>query len=174
MKLVHTKHPLPREFRWHPNMRRLAHEADLRITPGAKLCAKLLVFHDQRGLLRFWKFALDYQLDEDCHGAVNSLCYQVIDIKPGQPERSRLVVDPRYFCVIGLVKRRLSMEVICHEAVHAAYAFAKRGARAPWDKHAKDFDEEGIAYPAGIIARRINAALWDAGLFTAANTLHRA
>lgn len=78
--------------------------------------------------------------------------------------RGAVYVDPRYFCVIGLVRGHLSMEIISHEAVHAGCAYAKRGARAPWHD-ALGFDEEHIAYPAGRIAAAINRALWAAKLY---------
>lgn len=67
--------------------------------------------------------------------------------------------------MIGLVYGHLSMEIISHEAVHAGFNFSKRASRAPWDRKAQDFDEEGVAYPAGRIAAAINRVLHAAKLY---------
>lgn len=174
MKIQYTERPLPRRFAWHPNMRGLAHEADLRITPNASLRAKLLVFRHQRFLRRFWKMALGHDLGAGALGAVSSLSHErnhFRDIAGGQLAIGQVIVcDPRYFCLIGLVRGHLTTEVICHESVHAGYAYTKRVERTPWDRHAKAFDEEAIAYPAGVIARRIVESLLDAGLLHDGNT----
>lgn len=101
-------------------------------------------------------------------GAVNHLSCERI-VFPGKnskkQERHWIEADPRYFCVIGLVKGFLSMEIICHEAVHAGLAYAKRHRRAPWDEHIRHFEEEALCYPSGKIAAAINRAIFKAGLY---------
>lgn len=101
-------------------------------------------------------------------GAVNQLCCERIIFfgkKSKKAERHWIEADPRYFCVIGLVKGFLSMEIICHEAVHAGLAYAKRHKRTPWDEHIANFEEEALCYPSGKIAAEINRAIHDAGLY---------
>lgn len=159
--------PLPRRFDGHRHAKGLVHEADIKLTRRAKLAAKLLVFKDAASLHKFWWKSLGHELGDDCLGAVNSLSATVMTFKRGV-ETIRYENDPRYFCVIGLVKGRCGMEVMAHESVHAAYAYVKRlEPPVAWARHAKHFDEEEIAYPAGRIAAEINRELWDAGVHKA-------
>jgi hypothetical protein len=95
-------------------------------------------------------------------GAVNALSSEVLC--NGKP--MFLECDPRYFCVIGLTIGNLSMECITHESVHAGFAFAARHRRDFWVPQPQDYCEEDVAYPAGRIAKRINAFLHDNGLYS--------
>jgi hypothetical protein len=164
---VKTKSPLPRIWTTHPAAEGVILETD--ISPGhGSLKAKLLVFKDRKSLRKFWKGISHGSLGVTCQGAVNGLYREVIQIQPRgskKPDTVHLEVDPRYFCVIGLVRGFLSMEIISHEAVHAGFAFAKRISGAPWSARAQDFDEEAVAYPSGRIAAAINRALYAAKLY---------
>lgn len=159
MRVIHTKSPLPRIWTNNPQVKGIVLESDLAIG-SSRLRAKLLVFDKAHSLRAFWKAALGRgELGRYCCGAVNGLYREVWSATGKQSGRSHLEVDPRYFCIIGLLKQRLSMEIISHEAVHAAFAYAKRIKRSPWDQQAQHFDEEAICYPAGRIAATINRAL---------------
>lgn len=167
MKLVHSKHALPRTWAGNPAAKGLVFEKDLALTPRGRLRLKLLVFNRPRDLHHFWKAGLRKgHLGRGCLGAVNCLGAHVIRFDKHEDGREHLEADRRYFAVVGLCLGHLGMEIISHEAVHAAFAFAKRSKRTPWDAHAKSFDEESICYPAGRIASKINSALYDADLYT--------
>ena len=75
------------------------------------------------------------------------------------------VLGKPHFAIMGLVHGHLTMEIVVHESVHAAFCYAKRCKRTPW-AHYADFDEEEVAYPAGRIARALNAYLHDEGLYS--------
>lgn len=163
MRLVCSKRGLPHVFEGHPAGRGIVLERDIRLGAHARLHAKLLVFSGVGMMQRFWRVALGKSaLGPRCLGAVTSLSR-----RHENPARGTcwLEVDPRYFCVIGLVQRHLCMNVICHEAVHAGWAYARRRARSWWDEAIRDNDEERVCYPAGLIAAAINRAVHEAGLY---------
>lgn len=164
MRLRLSSTPIRHVWRNHPQIQGLVLEKDLAIGTS-RLRAKLLVFDKPKSLRLFWRGPLGRgDLGRRCKGAVNGLFCEVINFHKDGSESSFLEVDPRYFCVIGLVKTHLYGEIICHEAVHAAFNYVKRIKRSPWDEHARDFDEESICYPAGRIAAEINNALYRAKL----------
>jgi hypothetical protein len=147
-------------------------QGDVRINTG-RLRAKVLVFRTTRDLNHFWQKVLRKgHLGRRCLGAVQSLSYCTLRYdKAGTLTRHTLDVDRRYFCVIGLVTGHLSMRVITHEAVHAAYCFNARSSRNFWHRHAERFHEEAMAYPVGEIASAIvnfllRAKMLDAGSAT--------
>lgn len=149
---------LPRSFAAHPRVRRgdISGEFDVRLTPHARLSAKVLIFRSCSAMRRFWRDALALgELGKDCRGAVNALSSQGERLINGEWKVCRVHADERYFCVVGLVRGYLTPEIICHEAVHAGFCYAKRVARTPFAA-ALEFDEERVAYPAGIIAAGIN------------------
>lgn len=167
MRVQTNKKPLPRTWATHPAAQGVLLEKDIG-TGFGRLRAKLLVFKNRSALKNFWRSGVGSKLHGQVQGAVNGLYEEVIQVQPRgskKPDTSCLRVDPRYFCVIGLTRGFLSMEIISHEAVHAAFAFTKRKTRSPWDCHARDFDEEAIAYPAGRIAAAINRTLHAAKLY---------
>lgn len=132
----------------------MAH-GDIPVNSG-RLRAKIVVFDTSKNMRAFWNRRLGLTKHSDigprCLGAVNrlSLCFEKI------PEGTRTIqFDRRYFCVIGLLKKHLTMRIISHESVHAGYAFEKRRSRSWWDVAAKRLDEEAIAYPTGEIAAGI-------------------
>jgi len=140
----------------------LAH--DLSIT-NSRLKAKLLVFETPKDLCAFWRDVLKFKtLGRYTLGAVNSLSISYAPkAEPLNPQR--MEVDPRFFCIIGLCRKHLSMEIISHESVHAGFAFALRKMKAPWVKEIKDTKEEAVAYPAGRIAAAINRVLHKERLY---------
>lgn len=168
MKLIHAKKSLPRRWVGHPAAKGIVFEKDIAITPRARLRLKLLVFSRTQDLRRFWKAGLRRgDLGRGCLGAVSCLGSSVFRFTPKHPDGlEHIEADRRYFAVVGLCLGHLGMEIITHESVHAAFAFAKRSQRTPWEAHAKSFDEESICYPAGRIASLINRALGGADLYT--------
>lgn len=158
------KNGFPRTWAKHPRNPGTLLETDIG-TGFGKLRAKLVVFRTRKDLRAFWKELLGHELGAGAMGAVNGLYSEIIRPRKRKPDERFLRADPRYFCVIGLTKRALTMEIITHEAVHAAFAFSKRKTRNPWDCHAREFDEEAVCYPAGRIAAAINRALHAANLY---------
>lgn len=158
MKIITSKHPLPRSFGSHPEASGLVYEADIGI--GSKLKLKLLVFHKPAQLKNFWKNALGKPpLGKGCLGVVNSLGYEVQ--KNGKTIH---VFDPRYFAIMGLCSEHLGMEILTHESVHAGISYAKRVAYRNLWLDPNDMDEEKIAYPVGRIAKNVLIALRKAKL----------
>lgn len=162
MKVRHNTTALPRAFTGHPAAKDLLGECDIRLCGAGRLRAKLLVFRTPAALARFWRDGLGRpDLGRGCRGAVNSLGHERANPRTGERV---MVVDPRYFCVIGLVKQHLSMEIVSHESVHAGFAYAKRVQRNLWAAPG-ELDEENVCYPAGRIAAAINSYLHDEGLY---------
>jgi hypothetical protein len=174
MRVAHSRRRLPRVWSTHPQARgRVIAEHDIKVSPRSRLRAKLLVFRNRTALNDFWEKALKptghgERLGLGCQGAVNALQHEIITIKDGRETR-HIEVDPRYFCLIGLVrgmgKFTSPMEVISHEAVHAGFAYAKRIGRTGFWVKASSLDEEDVCYPAGRVARAINIFLHERGLF---------
>lgn len=162
MRVRHTKRSLPRSFRGHPASYGLITEHDIRMR-CARLRAKLLIFDKPASLRQFWKAVRGSDLGSSAVGAVNSLAYERVTFRKASEFHS-MECDPRYFCMIGLCKAHLSMEIISHEAVHAGFAYAKRRKGDAWIA-AMGFDEEFVAYPAGRIAAAINRFLYVKGLY---------
>jgi len=163
MKVRCLRPGLPKRVSTHPKARGIKSAAD--ITISGRLALKVVVFEKQRDMVHFWTEVLGKpHLGRKTRGAVNALSHQVTKITPGKPDRATLWVDPRYFAIMGLVHGHLTMEIVVHESVHAAFCYAKRCKRTPW-AHYADFDEEEVAYPAGRIARALNAYLHDEGLY---------
>jgi hypothetical protein len=162
MRIIRSRNPIRRDWSKHPSSKDMLLDCDLSIV-GSKLKAKLVVFKTRKGLRAFWRAFSTYELGRSAMGAVSQLSCEVILSHKGR-ERRFTEVDPRYFCVIGLVKEFLSMEIICHEATHAGIAFAKRAKRTAWDHRIDEFDEESICYPTGMLAAEINRAIYGAGL----------
>jgi hypothetical protein len=167
LRFVAFKRPIPARWSGHPKAGGLVAEADIYPHPHGRVAAKLLVFRNPTALQRFWRDGLGKgSLGRECRGAVNALARQGEDWRKGRdkPDRVWLEGDRRYFCVIGLCLGYLSMEVVSHEAVHAAYCYEKRVGRNLFG-NVGDFDEERIAYPAGRIADAINRFLYKKGLY---------
>lgn len=160
MKIRLSKEPLPRV--WSTLGKGILHEDDIPGVHGSRLFCKLLVFDSSRNMTAFYRNYLGRKdnLTKDCLGYVNSLSY---GIYAGE-KRVAWQVDPRYFAVMCLLKGHSTAEVLAHECVHAAFAFAKRvRSRSHWT-NAFDFDEEHVAYPAGHMVNYVAWSLKRAGL----------
>jgi hypothetical protein len=157
-RIRHTAKPLPRDWSDFPGV---VAENDIKLTPKSRLAAKLLVFKNRKALNAFWANCLGRPMGFGALGAVNALATEHV----GPEGVAFIECDPRYFCVIGLVIGHLSMEIITHESVHAGFAFANRHKRDFWVPQTDEFCEEDVCYPAGRIAKRINAFLYDKGLY---------
>lgn len=161
-----TSH-LPRDWKAIPKHGALIkHAADLRAPYlGTRLRLKLLVFRDVADLRQFWKKAMGRgELGRRVIGCVNDLRATVYG-KPDYTKPVRVEVDARYYAVLALVAGRgTNVEVVAHEAVHAAYAFDRR-----LGKRNRFIDpnqgEECIAYPAGHITAAVVKWLRDIGEF---------
>lgn len=143
----------------------IRHAADVTIA-GSRLSLKVLVFRSNPDLSRFWDRALGLgRLPRNTLGAVNKLSTTVY-ASPDYARPVRREVDGRYYAVMGLVAGKgTTHEVVVHESVHAAFAFAERlGARNPYIN--PDQDEEAVCYPAGKIACEVTRWLHEVGEFT--------
>ena len=148
---------------WSSLDKSIVAECDISPSRGATLRAKLLVFRSSRCLRHFWQKTLGRgDLGEGCLGAVNSLSTEHIKFDKGGKETRYMEFDPRYFCIIGLCREGLSMEIICHESVHAALCLVRRRRVDPMKDMA---GEERLAYPCGAIAAEINRFLHRRGLY---------
>ena len=165
MKVLRSKKGIPTCFINHPNGSGIVAECDIGVTGRQAMQAKLLVFKNPHALRQFWKCALGkIDLGKGCLGAVNTIGFEVYRFLKDGKERRHIQVDPRYFCIIGLTANNLNMEIVSHEAVHAAFAYAKRHRRDFW-VDADKLDEETVCYPAGRIAASINRFLHEKGLY---------
>lgn len=169
MKIRHSKTPLPIVWTGHPSVHDgdILLEKDLALSKHSRLRAKLLVFKNNLAMKRFFDEALDKpgQVTRKTLGIVSQLSCEVYRFKNKELVEQRLEVDPRYFCLIGLIVGHLSMEIICHESVHAGFAYAARSRVRQWVRREDDLDEEQVCYPAGRIASLINKAVWKARLY---------
>lgn len=165
MRVEHLRPGLPRTISTHPRARGIVSAADIFVTGGARLRLKAVVFKRQADLRHFWRHVLGRRddLGPKCLGAVNGLGYERINIANGR-QRSTLVCDPNYFAIMGLVLGHLNMEIVTHESVHAAFAYARRHRKDLWCDPG-ELEEEAVCYPAGRIAERINTWLHDEGLY---------
>jgi hypothetical protein len=167
MKVKHTR-PLRRDWSSHPaaKLSPPIYEADLKVKPRGRLKAKLLVFASPQDMRRYWRGVCKargeaHQLGGDTVGFVKELGTETIVV--GKRASHTWRCDPRYFCVICLAQPHIGMETITHEAVHAGIAYAVRGRRSLWP--AGGNEDEGVAYPTGVIAAAINKHLYKAGLY---------
>lgn len=140
-------------------------EKDLKIHRHARLRAKLAVFDSNKNLRKFWsKVLYTTDLGDKTMGAVNALDRTCIRFLKDGSEESHVERDPVYFCLIGLIKGHLSMEIICHESVHAGFALMRRKTGVLWAGQ-EDMPEESVCYPAGAVASLINLAVAEANLY---------
>jgi hypothetical protein len=159
--------PLPRCWRKHPKAKglKLLMEADVSLAKS-RLKAKLLVFNSRKDMAAWWRTVLECPLSGNFGAAVSPLIQEHQKTnKDGSDGVRWMTADPRYFCVMGFIKKWLHTEYIVHESVHAGYVYAKRVKRSPWNAEAMGMDEELVCYPAGIIAARVNYILHKHALY---------
>ena len=115
---------------------------------------------------KFYKDVLDlpYAICKRTLGCCSPLTVEHLSFPKGKPEQRFWEVDPRYFCLIALLKDHLRMEIITHECVHAGFAYAARQNQKQWQK-GDVMDEEEVCYPAGRIAYSVNLFLHEEGLY---------
>ena len=163
--MIRCGEPLPRVFHEHPDAKGLLAECDIGILGPTghvgRLRVKALFFDTQANRRRFGR-----ALGCDWSGlaAVNDLGFTVEKIdKRGNTIKRTRHCDPRYACIMAFSRRHLSMEIICHESVHAADFIAKRST-TKWPGQ-DECPAEAICYPAGRIAAAINRFAHDNGLY---------
>ena len=154
MKVRISEESLPSKFKLLDDYIQL--ERDVCPVNNSRLKLKLLVFKNKKDLQKFWKKRLQRDIGNACVGAVTPLGYEVINFETNV---NYLCVDKKYFAIMGLCKTHLSMEVVCHESMHAGIAYAKRTKYKDFWKNIGDLDEELICYPSGRIATNINTIL---------------
>ena len=156
MKKVAANTVLSHPLAGLPVVGKVAHEADMRVTPRSRIRYKVVIFETQHCLLQFWGHFFRYQLPDNALAAVRDVSTTVWGPANGGTEYLR--VDPKYFAVVGLVDRHITTNVLAHEAAHLAYAYDRRmGKRNPFiDPHNH---EEQLAYPVGIITQQLTDLL---------------
>lgn len=166
MRVRHIETPLP--TKWVdglPHLKCALGVFDIKITHGSRLRMKLLVFKTKRDMRRFWRKSLGRKdLSSGTSGCVSPLAHERIYTSGPLKGQKFMMVDPRYFCVMGLVMGYLTVEIISHESGHAAFAYSKRvHCRDMW-VGLRDHEEERVCYPLGVISQRVADALKDNGL----------
>lgn len=168
MKTRHKKHKLPLQWASVAAQYGLLGELDIKVRHSSRLRMKALMFRTNAGLRAFWKDRL--KRDELCRftrGVVSGLMTAHERVAPdGRIKDQYMTVDARYFCVMGLIAGSVNMEIIAHESVHAAFAYAKRVHHKNLWHGALNHDEENVCYPAGRIAVTLNAWCHKRGYYS--------
>lgn len=155
MKVEHTSTPLRRCWRLLAKRYGLAGELDVRIRRRSRLWLKVLMFRSNREMRLFWRERMGNDLCRHTRGVTNAMGYECVSFRGGKESRPTMVVDPRYFCVIGLLVTDATPEVITHESVHAAFYYARRVKFRNLWMDSREVSEEHICYPTGRIAKAI-------------------
>lgn len=143
--------PLPRLFSTHPQAKGIIHEARVKLSGYSRLQAKVLVFDTNKSMRHFFDKVLDRpgQVCPKTQGICTALTSEVIKFHKDGSETHLLEVDPRYFCLIGLIYDHVTPEVVAHECIHAGFAYAARQRRKIWDGRDDAMPEEEVCYPSG-------------------------
>lgn len=153
MKVRHSKQSIPRNWERFSKRFGILGEIDIKVRHTSRLWMKTLMFKSIRGMSDFWKEILGHGgLGTNCRGCVNGLAMEHVKFHKGGGETRTMLVDRRYFCIMGLIVGHTSIEVVTHESVHAAFNYAKRVNKRDLWHGAVDLDEENVCYPAGRIA----------------------
>jgi hypothetical protein len=153
MRVRHAPEPLPRDFSGFAKRFGILGEVDIKVRHTSRLAMKAVMFTTRKGLRGFWKHVIsDGDLGNGCLGCVNKLGHEVHFFPKGGGQISYIEVDARYFAVMGLIAGHCTMEILCHESVHAGFAYAKRVHKKDLWHNSKDLDEEDVCYPTGRIA----------------------
>ena len=129
-------------------------EANFRICPKlTTLRLKVILTPSRTQMREIFRVLMGSRL----HPRACGYCTEWLEIY-GRLQKTR--PDSRFFAVIILPQTLLSMEVIAHEAVHAAHRFSERVRHAKWPGK----PEEKIAYPAGYITAAIADWLLNEGI----------
>lgn len=142
-----------------PEMKReygILFEKDLNIWKRSKLKMKFLIFENCKLLTEFFEGLGDSpttMFDQGAQAAGMVCNFMTVHYPEGDEKRAYMTADGKYFAWMGISKGYLSMEIICHESVHAGFSYAKRVGRIPFGNVVEDFDEELVCYPSGRVAQ---------------------
>lgn len=166
MRVVKSKHPLPRRVRRLFPEGYVVCSVDIALDQ-TRLC-KVILFRTLPALRKGYPLlcdALGYRsrVSRTCWGWC-VIGWDEESKGPAEaPTAERMIVDPRYSAVIGLSLTKLTTEIVCHEAVHAGMAHARiKNAHPRFDVHQMKLEED-VAYPAGYIAAETLKALRNEG-----------
>lgn len=138
-------------------------DREIKLTPGARLRLRLVVARGREGFKRLHRRITGGGLEaaRGSHGIVYNMATEYVFPKP------RMEHHPRYFAVILLDATQCRPEVVAHECGHAALFYARRCKGNKWHGRVPADDEAGeaVCYPLGVIFRRVNIALHDAGVW---------
>lgn len=165
MKVRKDRHPIPEDWSGCPCEGLILDRDVTPIYGRSRLRLKLLIFDTPENLRTAWKEFLGRPEEDvgECMGMVTGLMTEVYNFEEDGREDHYLSVDPKYFAVMGLCEPYLLSEVVCHECVHAGFAYHYRvGGRSPfclpeWQH------EEAVCYPTGHMFRMICHILHDEG-----------
>lgn len=160
MKLERKKirfiNPFPEVFSKNRKYGKLIlREARVKMSRHSRLSCKLLIFRTWKDMDDFFTHYLLRPNAVDMHtrGVCTRLDWHVESFKTDPPTLFT-EVDPRHFAVIGLIQSKIDLEVVAHECVHAAFAYAER-ANTNWTGIKDDHPEESVCYPAGKLTQQI-------------------
>ena len=141
-------------------------EKDIRPIAGSpKIRMKLLIFDSSENLRKTWKELITHDEIGDAVGIVTGLSTECYRFHEDGSEDYYLSVDPKYFAIMGLCKEWLTAEVVCHECVHAGFAYHYRvGKKSPFTSP-EMIEEEAVCYPSGHMFRMICNHLHDSGFW---------
>ncbi len=165
MKIIISKPGIPSSFRLHPSGQGLIEaEWDLKFNKAQRLAAKLVIFKSKEAMHRFWRCVLGKTAEDhgDALGLVNTFGTEWTDTRTG---KRVLVVDPRYYCIVGLCLGHLDTEIIAHECGHAALSYVRRTKHRNLFRPLFDFDEEHLCHPLGRLVAAVNDCLLEKGLY---------
>ena len=173
MKVRIAKTCLPNDWTGLPHGNDALAVAYLKFTPRSRLRAVLLIFPHRRAMLRFWRVALDRYPGRQTVALVTELAAHSQKFDEKGLVAEKLVVDPRFVCVIGLAATHLSLEILCHESMHAGFCYARRIKGRSQDVKPDHLPEESVCYPAGRIAAQIHRVLHKTDLYRRSRLLSR-
>jgi hypothetical protein len=117
----------------------------------SKMAVRVIVFDSRESMKEFFEIQLGRP--KSATRDTRALCSD-LSWKEGYDDgSSKMIYDKTYVALICFVENDLDVELIAHEAVHAAHAFSNR-TNLEWPDQ-KRSPEEAIAYPVGIITRLI-------------------
>ncbi len=169
MKLVHNTTAIPKRSSDFIPKKMIFAAFDFHI--NRSVWVKTIILNHQRDLQKagnaLWKIKgfSGEKLGENCAGFVHQTFFLSESSRTG---KEKMTADPRYSAVVVLVKSHLTMEIICHEAVHAGLAHARRMLRRPElvvGSYDNMMTEEVVAYATGEIAAAINRFCHKEGIY---------
>lgn len=132
--------------------------------PNTRIAVLVFISKNRVAFRKQWKLLTGNSIGYFCGGAVqcmDRLCEQIEgDGKIG----SHVEVEPHYFCVMGFSAPDININIIAHESVHAAFAFANRFRPDPkWQYGVEEVPEEQVCYVAGEITEVLAGIFEDRG-----------